>query len=386
MASIQSQVCETEGCSNASKLQCPTCIKLGVQSSFFCSQECFKGSWDVHKQVHKKAKEIKARKEEAKSVFNAVVSDPFFNYHYTGLVRPWYPLSPKREVPCHIIRPDYATHPQGISRTEREVRGSTQIKVLAPEEIEGMRIACRLGREVLDIAARMIRPGVTTDAIDNVVHEACVERNCYPSPLNYYSFPKSCCTSVNEVICHGIPDQRPLLDGDIINVDITVYHGGFHGDLNETFFVGTVNEASKKLVRVAYESLMLAIAEVKPGTRYRDVGNVIQKHTQMHGFSVVRSYCGHGIHRLFHTAPNVPHYAKNKAIGVMKSGHVFTIEPMISEGTWQDETWPDLWTAVTKDGRRSAQFEHTLLVTDVGCDILTRRSDADGLPHFLTQS
>uniref|UniRef100_UPI00358DDCE9 methionine aminopeptidase 1 isoform X2 n=1 Tax=Myxine glutinosa TaxID=7769 RepID=UPI00358DDCE9 len=338
MASIQSQVCETEGCSNASKLQCPTCIKLGVQSSFFCSQECFKGSWDVHKQVHKKAKEIKARKEEAKSVFNAVVSDPFFNYHYTGLVRPWYPLSPKREVPCHIIRPDYATHPQGISRTEREVRGSTQIKVLAPEEIEGMRIACRLGREVLDIAARMIRPGVTTDAIDNVVHEACVERNCYPSPLNYYSFPKSCCTSVNEVICHGIPDQRPLLDGDIINVDITVYHGGFHGDLNETFFVGTVNEASKKLVRVAYESLMLAIAE------------------------------------------------ENKAIGVMKSGHVFTIEPMISEGTWQDETWPDLWTAVTKDGRRSAQFEHTLLVTDVGCDILTRRSDADGLPHFLTQS
>ncbi|KAI2535265.1 METAP1 isoform 11, partial [Pan troglodytes] len=169
---------------------------------------------------------------------------------------------------------------------------------------------------------------------------ACIARNCYPSPLNYYNFPKSCCTSVNEVICHGIPDRRPLQEGDIVNV--------------------------------------------KPGVRYRELGNIIQKHAQANGFSVVRSYCGHGIHKLFHTAPNVPHYAKNKAVGVMKSGHVFTIEPMICEGGWQDETWPDGWTAVTRDGKRSAQFEHTLLVTDTGCEILTRRLDS-ARPHFMSQ-
>lgn len=181
--------------------------------------------------------------------------------------------------------------------------------MLDDEEIEGMRVACKLGREVLDEAARVCDVGVTTDEIDRIVHEACIERNCYPSPLNYYEFPASCCTSVNEVICHGIPDTRPLEDGDLCNVDITVYHNGFHGDLNETFFVGNVLEKHKKLVQVTYECLSKAIDIVKPGEKYREIGNVIQKHAQAHGFSVVRSYCGHGIHRLFHTAPNVPHYA-----------------------------------------------------------------------------
>ncbi|XP_071470624.1 methionine aminopeptidase 1 isoform X6 [Marmota flaviventris] len=324
---------------------------------------------------------------------------------------------PTRPVPSYIQRPDYADHPLGMSESEQALKGTSQIKLLSSEDIEGMRLVCRLAREVLDIAAGMIKPGVTTEEIDHAVHlfsadttslfvvvlriepgphacQACIARNCYPSPLNYYNFPKSCCTSVNEVICHGIPDRRPLQEGDIVNgegrnslkmtMDITLYRNGYHGDLNETFFVGDVDEGARKLVQTTYECLMQAIDAVKPGVRYRELGNIIQKHAQANGFSVVRSYCGHGIHKLFHTAPNVPHYAKNKAVGVMKSGHVFTIEPMICEGGWQDETWPDGWTAVTRDGKRSAQFEHTLLVTDTGCEILTRRLDS-ARPHFMSQ-
>lgn len=281
------------------------------------------------------------------------------------------------------MRPDYAEHPDGIPLSEQAAKHSSVIKVLDDEEIEGVRVASKLAREVLDVALGAAEIGVTTDELDRLVHEASIERDCYPSPLNYYKFPKSCCTSVNEVICHGIPDMRPLQDGDLLNVDITVYHRGFHGDLNETVFIGNVDEGGRKLVQVTYECLSKAIEAVTPGMRYRDIGNIIQKHAQSHGFSVVRSYCGHGIHRLFHTAPSVPHYAKNKAIGVMKAGHCFTIEPMISEGTWHDEVWPDNWTAVTADGKRSAQFEQTLLVTDTGCEILTRRRTHDGQPWFM---
>uniref|UniRef100_A0A161N1M1 Methionine aminopeptidase n=1 Tax=Triatoma infestans TaxID=30076 RepID=A0A161N1M1_TRIIF len=291
--------------------------------------------------------------------------------------------TPKRTVPKNIGRPDYADHPEGLPISEQQMRQSAQIKVLSDEEIEGMRVACKLGREVLEEASKVIDVGVTTDEIDRIVHEACIERECYPSPLNYYQFPRSCCTSVNEVICHGIPDLRPLSNGDICNVDITVYHRGYHGDLNETFWVGEVSEIGKKLTRVTWECLQKAIDIVKPGEKYREIGNVIQKHAQAHGFSVVRSYCGHGIHQLFHTAPSIPHYAKNKAVGVMKAGHCFTIEPMISQGTWRDDMWPDKWTAVTADGLLSAQFEHTLLVTATGVEILTARQSNGGQPYFM---
>eukprot|EP00064_Thunnus_orientalis_P008359 superscaffoldBa00000989_g8382 len=370
MASTETRrECETDGCSKDAKLQCPTCIKLGIQGSYFCSQECFKGSWASHKLLHKKAKEDKNQNESKNCVENDINTDPWPGYRYTGKLRPYYPLTPMRPVSGDIQRPDYADHPRGMSESEQFLKGTSQIKILCPEDIEAMRVVCKLAREVLDIAAKM----------------ACIERNCYPSPLNYYNFPKSCCTSVNEVICHGIPDRRLLQDGDILNVDITVYHNSFHGDLNETFYVGEVDEGAKKLIQTTYECLMQAIDSVKPGVRYRELGNIIQKHAQANGFSVVRSYCGHGIHRLFHTAPNVPHYAKNKAVGVMKPGHVFTIEPMICEGGWQDETWPDGWTAVTRDGKRSAQFEHTLLVTETGCEILTRRLEDNGRAHFLSQ-
>jgi len=249
---------------------------------------------------------------------------------------------------------------------------STTIEVKTRDEIEAMRVVCKLSREVLDIAGRAIKVGITTDEIDRVVHEAAIERECYPSPLNYFNFPKSCCTSVNEVICHGIPDSYELQNGDIVNVDISMFHNGFHGDVNDTYLVGDVDEISKKLVTTTYECLHKAIEIVKPGTMYREVGEIISKHANKNGFSVVRSYCGHGIGRLFHCAPSIPHYAKNKTVGVMKPGHIFSIEPMINQGDWRDATWPDKWTAVTVDGKRSAQFEHTLLVTETGCDILTK--------------
>uniref|UniRef100_A0A182JYB7 Methionine aminopeptidase n=1 Tax=Anopheles christyi TaxID=43041 RepID=A0A182JYB7_9DIPT len=371
MSDMAKHLCVTDDCKKPSTLQCPVCLKMGIQGSFFCSQDCFKGSWKEHKIIH-----LLAKGKETNAY------NPWPYYTFTGKLRP-FEQTPRRPVPPHIPRPDYADHKEGRSKSEEALRGNNTIKVLDDEEIEGMRVACRLGREVLDEAARVCDVGVTTDEIDRAVHEACIERDCYPSPMNYYNFPKSCCTSVNEVICHGIPDLRPLEDGDLCNVDVTVYHRGFHGDLNETFFVGNVKEQHKKLVQVTYEALMKAIDIVKPGERYREIGNVIQKHVHAHGFSVVKSYCGHGIHRLFHTAPNVPHYAKNSAVGVMKPGHCFTIEPMISEGTWRDVSWPDDWTAVTADGLFSAQFEQTLLVTESGCDILTKRRNENGTPHFM---
>lgn len=222
-----------------------------------------------------------------------------------------------------------------------------------------MRKVCRLGREVLDIAAAALKPGVTTDYIDEIVHKACIERNSYPSPLNYYNFPKSVCTSPNEVICHGIPDQRVLLDGDIINIDVTLYHEGYHGDLNETYYVGDKAKADPDSVRVveaSRECLDEAIKLVKPGALFREYGNVIEKHAKSKNCSVIKTYCGHGINSLFHCSPNIPHYAKNKAVGAAKEGMCFTIEPMIALGTYRDKTWPDDWTSVTQDGKRTAQF------------------------------
>jgi methionyl aminopeptidase len=206
----------------------------------------------------------------------------------------------------------------------------------------------------------------------------------YPSPLNYVHFPKSVCTSINETICHGIPDQRPLEDGDIINIDVTLYHEGFHGDINETYYVGEKARSNPDAVRVvetARECLDKSIEIVKPGMLFRDPGNVIEKHAKSRNCSVVKSYCGHGINQLFHCAPNVPHYAKNKAVGTAKPGMCFTIEPMINIGTHRDRLWPDDWTSTTADGSLSAQFEHTLLVTEDGVEVLTARlPDSPGGP------
>lgn len=353
--------CSGADCDNdAGSLQCPTCLKQGIKDSFFCSQDCFKRNWGTHKTIHKTQ--------------NSGLFDPFPTFPYTGSLRPVYPLSPHRAVPKTIKYPDYWN--DGIPHSERTFGGRNKIDILDKEGQDAMRKVCRLAREVLDIAAAAVKPGVTTDYIDEIVHKACIERDSYPSPLNYGHFPKSVCTSPNEVICHGIPDQRVLLDGDILNIDVTLYHGGYHGDLNETYYVGDKAKADPDSVRVveaARESLDAAIALVKPGALFRDYGNVIEKVAKSKNCSVVKAYCGHGINTKFHCSPNIPHYAKNKAVGAAKEGMCFTIEPMIALGTHKDKTWPDDWTSVTQDGKRTAQFEHTLLVTADGVEILTAR-------------
>lgn len=339
----------------------------------FCSQECFKAGWADHKAAHKDLKRAwRFCTDKGKGRSDTVPS-----FAWTGGLRPER-ISPKRKVPDDIPRPDYAKG--GIPHSEINSRQQTSVPIRSKEEIDGLRQACQLVRRILDAAHAAIRPGITTDEIDAVVHDETIKAGAYPSPLNYFHFPKSVCTSVNEVICHGIPDKRPLKDGDIVNVDVTAYYKGYHGDLNETYVVGdSVDERSKQLLKVAYECLEKAIKAVKPGTRYREIGDIITAHAQANGMAVVRAYCGHGIGDLFHCAPNIPHYAGNKAVGLMKEGQTFTIEPMINLGSWRDRTWPDGWTAVTEDGQRSAQFEHTMVVTKTGCEILTART-ADSPP------
>ncbi|EIW85213.1 methionine aminopeptidase [Coniophora puteana RWD-64-598 SS2] len=357
--------CQSKICVNdrpPSQLECPTCKKLGIRGSFFCGQECFKADWKSHKIIHDLA-----RGTAGDGTFN-----PWANFRYTGSMRPVYPLSPKREIPSHINRPDYANDASGIPHGELRRAGQPP-RILSPEEITKMRTVCRYGREVLDLAAAAIRPGITTDAIDEIVHKAIIERNAYPSPLNYRNFPKSVCTSINEVICHGIPDQRKLREGDIVNLDISVYYDGFHSDLNATYPVGEIDEASKKLIRTTRECLDEAIKMCKPGALFRDLGKVIEPIARANGCSVVRQYTGHGTNDLFHTAPNIPHYSKNKAVGTMKPGMTFTIEPMINLGSNGEPVhWNDNWTATTVDGKRSAQFEETLLITETGVEILTQ--------------
>jgi methionyl aminopeptidase len=244
--------------------------------------------------------------------------------------------------------------------------------VKSPDVIERMRVACRIARDVLVEIEPAVQPGVTTDEVDRVAHDAHVTRGAYPSPLGYKGFPKSVCTSVNEVICHGIPDDRALLDGDIVNVDVTVFTGGVHGDTSATFLVGKVDPVSKHLVRTTRECLDLAIEAVRPGAPLSDIGRAIETHAHAEGFNVVRSFVGHGIGEVFHGPPQVPHYYEARASTVMEPGMVFTIEPMITIGDIRPVIWDDGWTAVTADGTPSAQFEHTVLVTDTGVDVLTR--------------
>jgi len=302
-------------------------------------------------------------------------------FKYTGKLQPGE-LSPTRTVPKEILRPSYAG--DGIPR-EPSPRAPWDIEVKSEADIEAMKVSGRLAREVLDIAGRMAKPGVSTDEIDAAVHEESLKRHCYPSPLNYRGFPKSCCTSINEVICHGIPDTTVLKDGDIVNIDITVYHNGYHGDCSETLLVGNVDEEGKKLVRVTYECLMKAMEICKPGVPYSEIGNTIQKHADANELRVVTDFIGHGIGKAFHTTPNVLHFANNQNNGIMKEGHVFTIEPMINEGTIRNVIWPDQWTAATKDGKRSAQFEHTLLLTKNGVEPLTGRLPDSNPLTFLEE-
>lgn len=252
------------------------------------------------------------------------------------------------------------------------------IQIKTPEEISKMRVAGKLAAEVLEMIAPHVQAGVSTGELDRICHQYIVEEQAaIPAPLNYNGFPKSICTSVNHVICHGIPsDNKILKSGDIINIDITVIKDGFHGDTSEMFCIGEAPGHATRLIKVTQECLYKAIEIVKPGITLGDIGHIIQQHGEAHNYSIVREYCGHGIGRVFHEEPQVLHYGQSGTGATITEGMTFTIEPMLNAGTRYTKLSPkDGWTVTTKDRRLSAQFEHTLAVTADGCDVLTMRSD-----------
>jgi methionyl aminopeptidase len=278
-------------------------------------------------------------------------------------------ITAPRPVPDSIPRPDYAS--------DGEPRRWPEPRVKSDDVIARMRVAGKAAAEILQLAGDAVAVGVTSDEIDALVHDACIERGGYPSPLNYRGFPKSVCTSVNEVICHGIPDDRAFRDGDIVNIDVTIFLDGVHGDTNATFLVGDVDPESKRLVEVTRQCLEHGIAAVRPERPISEIGRAIEEHAQANGFQVVRAFVGHGIGEQFHTDLQIPHYHEPRLTTPIEVGMTFTIEPMISMGAWQHRLWDDGWTAVTADGSRTAQFEHTLLVTEQGAQILTLAGDRE---------
>jgi methionyl aminopeptidase len=272
-------------------------------------------------------------------------------------------ISPERAVPSHIRRPEYV----GKERPSR----NDDPWVQTPEIIEAMRVASRIAAQALEAGGETVKPGVTTDEVDRVVHEFLIDHGAYPSTLNYKGFPKSCCTSLNEVICHGIPDSTVIEDGDIVNIDVTAYIGGVHGDTNATFLAGDVTEEDRLLVERTREATARAIRAVRPGRELNVVGRVIESYAKRFGYGVVRDFTGHGIGRSFHSGLVVLHYDEPNVHTVLEPGMTFTIEPMITLGTIDYDLWDDGWTVVTKDRARTAQFEHTVLVTADGVEILT---------------
>jgi len=250
------------------------------------------------------------------------------------------------------------------------------IIIKSAAEIEKMRVAGRLAADVLDMIAPHVQPGVSTEELDRLCHDYMVGvQQTIPAPLNYKGFPKSICTSVNHQVCHGIPSAKRLKSGDIVNIDITVIKDGFHGDTSKMFFVGEPLIKAKRLVKITQECLYLGIGQVRPGARLGDIGHAIQRHAESNGFSVVQEFCGHGIGRGFHEDPQVLHYGKPGTGEPLRPGMVFTIEPMINQGKRYVKVLPDGWTAVTKDHSLSAQFEHTIVVTQDGHEILTLRQE-----------
>ena len=251
------------------------------------------------------------------------------------------------------------------------------------ESFEQMKIAGTLASETLDEVTSFVKPGITTDALDKICYEFIKDNGGYSAPLFYRGFPKSCCTSVNHVVCHGIPTQKYLKDGDIVNIDVTAIVNGWHGDTSRMFFVGDVSVKSKNLVSTTYNSMMKAISLIKTGIHLGDIGESIQTYVEQKGFSVVRDFCGHGTGKIFHEPPNILHYGK-KGDGIkLETGMIFTVEPMINEGIYNTKMLKDGWTAVTKDKSLSAQFEHTVGVTDNGCEIFTKSKKKYEQPPYL---
>jgi methionyl aminopeptidase len=271
-------------------------------------------------------------------------------------------VSPVRQVPATIAVPEY------VGRKRPRI-GEPDVK--DQDTIERMRVAGRIAAQALEEVGRNVEPGVTTDELDRVGHEFLISHGAYPSTLGYRGYPKSLCTSLNEVICHGIPDDTVVADGDIVNVDITAYIGGVHGDTNATFLAGAVDEESRLLVERTREAMMRGIRAVAPGRPLNAIGRVIESYARRFGYGVVRDFTGHGIGTTFHSGLVVPHFDDPDVKLIMEPGMTFTIEPMLTLGTIAYDIWPDGWTAVTKDRKRTAQFEHTILVTADGYEILT---------------
>ncbi len=273
-------------------------------------------------------------------------------------------ISPRRPVPRAISRPEYVDRPAPRPFTGSEVK--------TPETIARIRRAGRLAAQALEVVGRAVAPGVTTDELDRIGHEFLIANGAYPSTLGYRGFPKSLCTSLNEVICHGIPDSTVLTEGDIVNVDITAYVDGVHGDNNATFGVGQIDAESQALIDVTREALARAVRAVRPGRQVNVIGRVIESYAKRFGYGVVRDFTGHGVGEAFHSGLVIPHYdAAPDYDTVIEPGMVFTFEPMLTLGTADWRMWDDGWTVVTADLSRSAQFEHTLLVTESGAEILT---------------
>lgn len=276
-------------------------------------------------------------------------------------------IGPRRNVPASIERPPYAL--------SGDPGASISDAVRTPDEIERMRRTGRQAAEILIKAGEMVAPGVTTDAIDELVHGLALEAGAYPSPLNYRGFPKSVCTSINEVICHGIPDSRALRDGDIVNIDVTIFREGVHGDTSCTFVVGETDELSMHLVRETCVSMYMGIDTVHPGSMVNEIGKAIETHAKAAGLGVVREFIGHGVGTEFHTSLQIPHYFERRLATQLGEGMSFTIEPMLTLGDPSMYMWDDGWTALTHDGRRTAQFEHTMVVTSDGVELLTVLED-----------
>lgn len=272
-------------------------------------------------------------------------------------------ISPRRPVPASIERPEYVDQPAPMPFRGSEVKDA--------ETIAKMRVASRLAAQARELVGEHVRPGVTTDELDRIGHEFLCDHGAYPSTLGYKGFPKSLCASVNEVVCHGIPDSTVVNDGDIVNIDITAYLDGVHGDTNATFLAGDVDEETRLLVERTQEALNRAIKAVRPGRQISVIGRVIESYAKRFGYGVVRDFTGHGIGTSFHSGLIIPHFDDERFDTVIETGMTFTIEPMLNLGTHEWDMWDDGWTVVTKDRRRSAQFEHTLLVTETGAEILT---------------
>ncbi|ALG86730.1 type I methionyl aminopeptidase [Gordonia phthalatica] len=272
-------------------------------------------------------------------------------------------VSPTLPVPDSIPRPEYAW--------KDTVNEGSEPWVQTPETIEKMRVASRIAANALAEAGRAVAPGVTTDELDRIAHQYMIDHGAYPSTLGYKAFPKSCCTSLNEVICHGIPDSTVIQDGDIVNIDVTAYIDGVHGDTNATFLAGDVSQEARDLVERTRTATERAIKAVKPGRPLNVVGRVIEAYAKRFGYTVVRDFTGHGIGETFHNGLIVLHYDEPSVDTVLEPGMVFTIEPMINLGDLPWEMWDDDWTVVTADRKWTAQFEHTLVVTEEGAEILT---------------